>query len=365
MKFVFLAPRFHTNLYYQAKALLEAEQEVSLLALYEGQSEGHHGVSHEVLGYSSWFSVFNRWFNGRRGRLKNRFELRWGWPPLGMFFRLLRHERPDVLLIKNIDSVFSLLGFLYGLLWGKRVVFLVQIEKYRAKPRSWSVALAGWLGAVSITPILGDVKYPNYNSSLLYLPFVHPVVSYEKRWFQGEVINILMVGKFQKRKDQKLLLRALALLKNRYAWRLTLIGEDDDAAYTQELKDYLRAQQLENLVYIHSNIPWSEMPEWYKRSDLFVLPSYGEPAAYSILEAMSYQLPVISSDQNGTRCYIKEGANGFIFKAHDEVDLARKLDLIMTNRERLTKMGRGSYHLVVQNHSPAEFARQLVKMSDK
>ena len=39
MRFVFTAPRYHTNQHYAVKALLDAGHEVSFLALRRGQSE--------------------------------------------------------------------------------------------------------------------------------------------------------------------------------------------------------------------------------------------------------------------------------------------------------------------------------------
>ena len=42
MRFVYTAPRYHTNQHFPIKALLEAGHEVSFLALAQGQSERAH-----------------------------------------------------------------------------------------------------------------------------------------------------------------------------------------------------------------------------------------------------------------------------------------------------------------------------------
>ena len=60
-----------------------------------------------------------------------------------------------------------------------------------------------------------------------------------------------------------------------------------------------------------------------RRTTSSFLPSSDEPAAVSHLEAMSHSLPVICSDSNGTRCYIRQGENGYVFRTGDALESAR------------------------------------------
>jgi glycosyltransferase involved in cell wall biosynthesis len=94
------------------------------------------------------------------------------------------------------------------------------------------------------------------------------------------------------------------------------------------------------------------MKEQYHWADLYVLPSANEPAAVSILEAMSFGLPVICSDQNGTKCYVVEGGNGFVFRSGDVQSLSSILETLLSDRRRLLKMGKRSTELVKERHAP-------------
>ena len=72
---------------------------------------------------------------------------------------------------------------------------------------------------------------------------------------------------------------------------------------------------------------------------LFVLASRDEPAAVSPLEAMAHSLPVVCSDSNGTRGYIRHGVNGFVFATDDHDDLVACLDRFDRRQEAADRDG--------------------------
>ena len=60
MRFLFTAPRFHTNQRYAFKALLDAGHEVTTLTLRRGQSEAYDVLCPRVLGCSRAFDALRR-----------------------------------------------------------------------------------------------------------------------------------------------------------------------------------------------------------------------------------------------------------------------------------------------------------------
>jgi glycosyltransferase involved in cell wall biosynthesis len=123
--------------------------------------------------------------------------------------------------------------------------------------------------------------------------------------------------------------------------------------------DYISRHTLQEKVSVLSDVPHSDMRDVFLRHDVFALPSYDEPAAYSPLEAMAYGLPTIVSDTCGTKCYIKEGENGYIFKSKDEASLQHVLELCLTNRQQCIDMGKSARESVVRVHAPEVFARHM------
>ena len=90
--------------------------------------------------------------------------------------------------------------------------------------------------------------------------------------------------------------------------------------------------------------------EHYQSTDIFVLPSTGEPAAVSHLEAMAFAIPALCSTGNGTASYIANGQTGFVFKNKDEDDLELKLRQLLDDRQAIREMGKKAYE-----HVQAEF----------
>ena len=364
MKFLFLAPRYHPNYYYRIKSLINHNHKVVFLSLYELPPERHDILKPEILGWSKIFLFLNKFFNKhKRNKLKSRFELRFGFPPILKFlFKFLKYN-PDVVVVKNIESAYSLLGLFFGRIFFKKNLVFLQIEKYRVKPKSYSVDLAGKVfGAKVITPLPGDRKFRNKNRNLFYIPFIQKAYDFNKQYFKDNKINIINIGKFVKRKEQLLLIKAVKEIVKEFPVRLTLIGQEADSQYLSLLKKYIKDNDLESVVTFKFNLPWVKIAEEYKMHDLFVLPSYSEPAPISPLEAMSFKLPVIVSDDNGVKCYIKEGENGYIFRQGNLEDLIKKIKLIIDNKENIIKMGKASSQLIKDIHSPDKFYNSFINL---
>jgi len=318
--------------------------------------------------WSNRFLWITRWSKWRRkegrGIIKSQYELRYGFPSPWRLVTGIIKIKPDVLLVKDITTVYSLMALGIGFLLGKKMIVMTQIPKHRRQRRSGSVK---WLwrlfGSYAITPVLGEEKFPNDNHNLIYLPFVAPTESSGRLGLgSSEKIVILGVGKFQARKNQLLLLQVVKQLKSDFSLKLWLVGQDDEDDYLSKINTYVKDHSLGDVVEIFRNVEWSEMAGFYKNSDIFVLPSFKEAAAYSLVEAMSYGLVVLSSNDNGTKCYVKEGVNGFIFDPLEPADLADKLKGVMIDKERLLNMKQKSLAVAKEEHSPIKFYQKVMEI---
>ncbi len=72
---------------------------------------------------------------------------------------------------------------------------------------------------------------------------------------------------------------------------------------------------------------------------VFILPSYIEGVPISILEAMSYHLPIISTNVGGIPEILHDGEEGYIFEPGNKEQLAEKIDKILVSNDDRIKMG--------------------------
>lgn len=366
MKFLFITPRYHINTHYLVKSLQSNQQAVSVFSLYQGQAEDYSAVSPEILGYAWFFRLLNRLFNFRDKRvMKSNFEMRYAHPD---FFKLLfkiKKKNPDVLIIKNIQSLFSVQSLLIAKILRKQIIILMQLPKYRAKQKSWSVYLVGKLfGAKVLTPVAGDKQYPNHNDNLYYVPFVIDVEDFVKTYNSNSQINIICVGKIQERKGQIFLLEAVKnlIVKHKLKIKLDFYGEEDESLYLQKLQQYIKDHQLLAVATWHRLAPHAQMMQLYHNYDLFVLPSWSEAAAFSLLEAMSCKLPVICTEGNGTKNYIEVGTNGYVVPAKNAKILEEKIAMIVSDIDTINSFGQASFDLVMKNHNLNIFYQALMKI---
>jgi glycosyltransferase involved in cell wall biosynthesis len=83
---------------------------------------------------------------------------------------------------------------------------------------------------------------------------------------------------------------------------------------------------------------------------VFVLPSYREGTPRSVLEAMSSGRAIVTTDAPGCRETVIDGANGYLVKPRDSVDLAKAMGRLADSSELRERMGRTSRELAVQKY---------------
>lgn len=73
-------------------------------------------------------------------------------------------------------------------------------------------------------------------------------------------------------------------------------------------------------------------------ADVFFLPSYNEGMPMSILDAMGYGLPVVSTFVGGIPELIQNGVNGFVFNPGDTIGMAEGIISILQNTKKRNLM---------------------------
>jgi len=164
-----------------------------------------------------------------------------------------------------------------------------------------------------------------------------------RRTVQDGPVRLLMIGRFEKQKDQALLLRALAGLRTKNAWELTLVGDGPALGTVRQL---CRDLQLEDKVTFAGYR--SQVSETLACADVFILASNWEGFPRSILEAMRSGLPVIASDVGGCRESVIHGVTGLVVPQGDRLRLRAAIADLVDQSELRLRMGEAGRNLFLE-----------------
>lgn len=373
MNILFVQSRYHSNQHPIVKELVERGRNVKYLTRHNemSETENYQVLEPEVLGYSSISVTLTNLFRTPHFLTKS---VRW--PPIYNLYREFDSFQPDIVISRDY-SVYSLLVLLMAKLFNCEFVLYTQIPKYKTDngkiiPKlNWLYQVIFREPLVRFTPVKGNKGTGTTSENIYYIPFVvdpeYIHDSEKKTYFQGNKINIISVGQYSlKRKKHILLLHCINELRDDFDISLTIVGhlEDETDKNYQSILNYIEEKNLESITTLEKNMEYEDLQEEYFNHDLYVLPSEYEPAAVSHLEAMAQGIPVICSDTNGTRWYINEGKNGYIFKTNNKKSLKYNIEKIISDKNKLIEMGAESRRIIKRKHLPKHFCDKFEDITD-
>ncbi len=105
-----------------------------------------------------------------------------------------------------------------------------------------------------------------------------------------------------------------------------------------------------------------ETKEILKKMDIFTLPSFAEGIPVSLMEAMSMEIPVVSTIINGIPELIQNGKNGFLVMPSDIVGLSKVFEKLILDdvlRKKIGKEGRG---IIKNKYNIYKSANKMVEL---
>ena len=135
---------------------------------------------------------------------------------------------------------------------------------------------------------------------------------------------VSFVGRIQPHKGPEVLIRATSeLVKHSPQLRTRLIVNiigGASGANTEEvdrLKDCTQWLGIDDVVRFAPPVSRADLPQWYRASDLVVVPSYSESFGLVALEAQACGTPVVATAVGGLRTAVADGISGVLVDGHD------------------------------------------------
>ncbi len=361
MRVIYMSHRYHTNQTTIMKGWKENGHEIRFLSQYAGKIEDYTYVRPIVVGYSRLFQAFDYiyiHFLKKEDPFAIDMKLKCGVPPLFKLARYIREFKPDLAIIRE-RSVYTICMNAICRHY-KIPTILYNLSPVWDKPKKMDFAhKIVWklTPEFRITPsnLIGiDFKGLVKDEKGYWTPFLmEPQLSPEKKiYFRNDRINVFCIGKYQERKNHQMMIEVIEELSAKYDLHLTIAGEISNRfheQYFEKVQDYVKKHGLEEKVTFLVNLNRKQVFEEYSKADVYVVPSTGEPASITVIEAMAHSIPAVSGSDNGTASYIDYGNTGYVFEDKNKEDLRDKLENIICDRNKLQAMGAAAYHHVENN----------------
>jgi glycosyltransferase involved in cell wall biosynthesis len=157
---------------------------------------------------------------------------------------------------------------------------------------------------------------------------------------EGSKMRVLFVGRLQERKKLDNLLNACAQLPVPLQPELVIVGDGPAKGQLEALaKDIYPSTIFTGARYGNA------LEEQFHAADLFVLPGTG---GLAIQQAMSFGLPIIAGEADGTQTDLVRPENGWQISPDDVEELKSALKIALSDISRLREMGAESYRIVAE-----------------
>ena len=163
--------------------------------------------------------------------------------------------------------------------------------------------------------------------------------------------HILWLTNIMRTKGLMEFVSALRTLKERgVAFHVDFVGGLTKEISGEEFDTVLTTMGVADCCSYHGPKYGDDKYIYFKRADVFVLPSYTEGLPVSILEAMQFAVPVVASNVGGVSAEVEDGINGYLiggcrpimlntFRPNAE-EIANRLEMLLKDSRLRLRMGR-------------------------
>lgn len=154
--------------------------------------------------------------------------------------------------------------------------------------------------------------------------------------------NILFAGVINDRKGYKDLIRAFSLIADKYPdWQLVMAGSGE----TEIARQLAEELGVADRIVFPGWIAGEAKDRCFKEASIFCLPSYAEGFPMAVLDAWSYNLPVVTTPVGGLPDVLDDGKNALVFNPGDYKKLAEELEQLINNPTLRQQIARESHQL--------------------
>ncbi|MGH7777217.1 MAG: glycosyltransferase family 4 protein [Candidatus Dormibacterales bacterium] len=175
-------------------------------------------------------------------------------------------------------------------------------------------------------------------------------------------VNVLFVGRLEKRKGLRYLLRAYEYMRERVPEsRLVIVG---DGPLRSGIESFVAGRGLKDVV-LAGYVPAGDLPGYYAGADVFCAPATGaESFGIVLLEAMASGLPVVTTEIPGYLTVVDPGQDALAVRPKSWQELGATLVVLARDPELRRRMG-ASGLVKAQRYSWREVTARVIEVYEQ
>ena len=174
------------------------------------------------------------------------------------------------------------------------------------------------------------------------------IEQHNKVVLENNIIQLLVVSRLVSQKNIDSIIKAVKVMENENII-LNIVG---DGSEINNLKLLVKKYELDKKINFIGKIENAKLNEYLKNADIFIQASNYEGLPHSILEAMNFEIPILSTDVGGCSVLLNKGERGYIIPMPvSEVEISEGIRTIINNKNEAKSKAKLAKNYLNQEHN--------------
>ncbi len=213
--------------------------------------------------------------------------------------------------------------------------------------RNWSISKSNLI----ITPsqhLKNFIDKIGFDKNIFVINNGVNIEQHNKVVLENNIIQLLVVSRLVSQKNIDSIIKAVKVMENENII-LNIVG---DGSEINNLKLLVKKYELDKQINFIGKIENTKLNEYLKNADIFIQASNYEGLPHSILEAMNFEIPILSTDVGGCSVLLNKGERGYIIPMPvSEVEISEGIRKIINNKNEAKSKARLAKNYLNQEHN--------------
>ena len=174
------------------------------------------------------------------------------------------------------------------------------------------------------------------------------IEQHNKVVLENNIIQLLVVSRLVSQKNIDSIIKAVKVMENENII-LNIVG---DGSEINNLKLLVKKYELDKKINFIGKIENTKLNEYLKDADIFIQASNYEGLPHSILEAMNFEIPILSTDVGGCSVLLNKGERGYVIPMPvSEVKISEGIRTIINNKDEARSKVKLAKNYLNQEHN--------------